>query len=135
IDSQAVPHLTDFGLAKFAEKDSTLTHTNAILGTPSFMAPEQARGDTKSVTTAADVYGLGAVLYACLTGEPPFAGGTSFETIRRVLDQDPRRPSALNQAVDVDLETICLKAIEKEIPRRYSSADALATDLERWQRG
>src|SRR5262249_7801377 len=78
------PHLTDFGLAKLLEKESTLTHTNAVMGTPAYMSPEQARGETKDVTTAADVYGLGAVLYETLTGSPPFAGGTSMETIRQV---------------------------------------------------
>ncbi len=135
IDQDGVPHLTDFGLAKIAEKDSTLTHTNAILGTPSYMAPEQARGDARNVTTAADIYGLGAVLYNCLTGEPPFAGGTSYETIRRVLEQEPRRPSALNSAVDLDLETICLKSLEKDPGRRYNSAEAFADDLQRWLRG
>lgn len=132
IDRQGVPYLTDFGLAKIAQKDSTLTYTNAILGTPSYMAPEQARGQTKDVTTAADVYGLGAVLYACLTGHPPFAGGTTFETIRQVLEQEARPPSEWNRAVDRDLETICLKALAKEAPRRYASAAALAQDLEHW---
>lgn len=134
LDARGVPHLTDFGLAKLIEKESTLTHTNAILGTPAYMSPEQARGQTKDVTTAADVYGLGTVLYEMLTGTPPFGGGTSMETIRHVLDQDPRRPSLLNPAVDPDLETICLKCLEKEPALRYGSAEAFAEDLERWSR-
>jgi WD40 repeat protein len=135
LDAQAEPHLTDFGLAKLVEKESTLTHTHAILGTPAYMAPEQARGGTKDVTTAADVYGLGAVLYESLTGSPPFGGGTSLETIRQVLEQEPRPPSIFNRAIDRDLETICLKCLEKEPSRRYSSAAGLAGDLERWLRG
>ncbi|MEW6160922.1 MAG: serine/threonine-protein kinase [Verrucomicrobiota bacterium] len=132
LDSARQPHLTDFGLAKLIEKESTITHTHAVLGTPAYMAPEQARGDTKNVTTAVDVYGLGAVLYETLTGSPPFAGGTSMETIRQVLELEPRRPSHLNPRIDRDLETICLKCLEKLPEHRYASADALVDDLERW---
>jgi WD40 repeat protein len=132
LDAAGEPHLTDFGLAKLVEKESTLTHTNAVLGTPAYMAPEQARGQAKEVTTAADVYGLGAVLYETLTGSPPFGGGTSLETIRQVLEEEPRPPSIFNKAVDRDLETICLKCLEKEPGRRYSSAAGLAADLDRW---
>lgn len=135
LDSKGRPHLTDFGIAKLAQKESTLTHTYALLGTPAYMSPEQARGDAKGVTTAADVYGLGAVLYEALTGVPPFGGGTSMETIRQVLDREPRLPSLWNRAVDRDLETICLKCLEKTPERRYRSADELANDLRRWLRG
>jgi WD40 repeat protein/serine/threonine protein kinase len=132
LDEQGEPHLTDFGLAKLVEKESTLTRTYAVLGTPAYMAPEQARGEAKEVTTSADVYGLGAVLYEALTGSPPFGGGTSLETIRQVLEQEPRRPSILNSSVDRDLETVCLKCLEKDPSRRYSSAAAFANDLDRW---
>ncbi len=135
IDQNGTPYLTDFGLAKFAERDSTLTQTNVILGTPSYMAPEQARGETRHVTTAADIYGLGAVLYACLTGHPPFAGGTTFETIRQVLEEEPRPPSEWNSAVDPDLQIICLKCLSKDPARRYRSAEHLAGDLEHWLNG
>jgi serine/threonine protein kinase/tetratricopeptide (TPR) repeat protein len=134
LDSAGEPHLTDFGLAKLLQQETTLTRTNAVMGTPAYMAPEQARGETKDVTTAADVYGLGAVLYETLTGSPPFAGGTSMETIRQVLEQEPRSPSLWNAEVDRDLETICLKCLEKDPSRRYGSAEVLAEDLDRWWR-
>src|SRR5262249_44307730 len=98
-------------------------------------SPEQARGNAQKVTTATDVYGLGAVFYEMLTGIQPFAGGTSLETVRQVLEEEPRRPSLTNERLDRDLETICLKCLEKEPDRRYGSAEALAEELERWIRG
>ena len=134
LDAKGEPHLTDFGLAKLVENDSTLTRTVAMLGTPSYMSPEQARGEAKQLTTAVDVYGLGAIFYELLTGQPPFAGGTTMETVRQVLDKDPRRPSVIRPGIDRDLETVCLKCLEKDPARRYSSAEAVAADLERWQR-
>jgi serine/threonine protein kinase len=95
LDCNGSPHLTDFGLAKLVEKESTLTHTHAVLGTPAYMSPEQARGDGGEVTTATDIYSLGAVLYDLITGSPPFSGGTSVETIRQVIDQEPQSAFAL----------------------------------------
>src|SRR6185312_12746902 len=132
LDQKGEPHLTDFGLARLVETESTVTRTQEILGTPSFMAPEQAVGNNEAVTNVADVYGLGAVLYHLLTGQPPFAGGTTYETIKLLLDTEPRPPRQLNPRIDRDLSTICLKCLEKDPTRRYSSALALAGDLERW---
>jgi len=132
LDQRGEPHLTDFGLARLVETESTVTHTLEILGTPSYMAPEQAAGGTIKVDKATDVYGLGAVLYQLLTGHPPFAGGTIYETIKLVLETEPRQPRLLNPKVDRDLSTICLKCLEKDPRRRYSSALALAEDLEHW---
>jgi WD40 repeat protein/predicted Ser/Thr protein kinase len=132
LDPSGEPHLTDFGLARLVEKESTVTRTIEVLGTPSYMAPEQAAGQTERLTTATDVYGLGAVLYQLLTAHPPFAGGTTYETIRQVLETEPRRPSLLNPSVGRDLETICLKCLQKESVKRYGSTEALADDLERF---
>jgi TolB-like protein/Tfp pilus assembly protein PilF/predicted Ser/Thr protein kinase len=132
LDAKGEPHLTDFGLARLVETESTVTRTLEVLGTPSYMAPEQAVGSKAQLTSATDVYGLGAVLYQLLTSHPPFAGGTTYETIRELLETEPRQPRVLNLKVDRDLSTICLKCLEKDPQRRYSSALALAEDLERW---
>src|SRR5439155_4906332 len=130
LDQKGEPLLTDFGLARLVETESTVTRTKEVLGTPSYMAPEQAAGNNTKLTSAADVYGLGAVLYQLLTGHPPFAGGTTYETIRLLLNTEPRKPRALNRTIDRDLSSICLKCLEKDPQRRYSSAVAFAEDLE-----
>jgi TolB-like protein/predicted Ser/Thr protein kinase len=134
LDRHGEPHLTDFGLARLIENQSTVTNSFDVLGTPSYMAPEQAAGRAKELTAAADVYSLGAVFYQVLTGEPPFAGGTTYETIRLVMETEPRNPRIRNPKIDVDLATICLKCLEKDPAKRYPSAGALADDLERWLR-
>jgi TolB-like protein/predicted Ser/Thr protein kinase/Flp pilus assembly protein TadD len=132
LDANGEPHLTDFGLARLVETESTMTRTLEVLGTPSYMAPEQAMGNNSAVSSATDVYGLGAVFYQLLTGQPPFAGGATYETIKLLLDTEPKQPRLLNPKIDRDLSTICLKCLEKDSKRRYSSALALAEDLERW---
>ena len=135
IGADGEPHLTDFGLARLVERESSMTGTMAeALGTPSYMAPEQAAGDAAKLTSATDVYGLGAVFYHLLTRRPPFVGATIYKTVRLVLDADPQHPRVLNPRIDRDLETICLKCLEKDPQRRYSSALGLAEDLERWLR-
>ncbi|HEX4666953.1 MAG TPA: protein kinase [Chthoniobacterales bacterium] len=132
LDQKGEPHLTDFGLARLVETESTVTRTMEVMGTPSYMAPEQAGGNNAAASRATDVYGLGAVLYQLLSGHPPFAGGTTYETIRLVLETEPRPPRHWNRKIDRDLSTICLKCLEKTPQRRYASALALAEDLERW---
>src|SRR5215471_8018927 len=132
LDQNGEPHLTDFGLARLVEAESTVTATLDVLGTPSYMSPEQAAGEHTKVSKATDVYGLGAVLYQLLTGQPPFAGGTTYETVKLLLDTEPRQPRLLNPKIDRDVSTICLKCLDKDPKRRYSSALALAEDLEHW---
>ncbi len=125
------PMLTDFGLAKFLEQRDELTHAGDVMGTPSYMSPEQAR-DSGKVTALADVYSLGAALYHVLTSRPPFQAANVAETIRQVFEEDPVPPRRLNPAIDRDLETICLKCLQKEPAKRYASALALADDLKRY---
>jgi serine/threonine protein kinase/tetratricopeptide (TPR) repeat protein len=132
LDANGEPHLTDFGLARLVETESTVTRTLEVIGTPSYMAPEQAMGNNAVVSSATDVYGLGAVLYQLLTGHPPFAGGTTYETIKLLLETEPRPLRLLNPRIDRDLSTISLKCLAKDPQRRYSSALAFAEDLERW---
>jgi Protein kinase domain len=135
IDSDGQPHVTDFGLAKRVEEDSELTRSGAILGTPAYMAPEQASGRRGAVTTATDVYGLGAILYVLLTGKAPFGGDSVIDTLEQVREQAPEPPRRRNLRVPRDLEVICLKCLEKDPRRRYASADALAEDLHRFLSG
>ena len=153
LDARRQPHVTDFGLAKRIETDSSMTTSGAIVGTPSYIAPEQAAG-AKVLTTAADVYSLGAIIYELLAGRPPFVGATVMATLQKVMSEEPVPPSMVRGSrrkeahvdsemdhsllamaatrVDRDLETICLKCLEKDPARRYGSAEALAEDLERW---
>jgi len=135
LDEKDEPQVTDFGLAKWIEGDPELTQSNALIGTPSYMAPEQTTKGRGQVSTATDVYGLGTILYALLAGRAPFTGTTLIETLDKVRTQYPEPPSRLNPQVPHDLEVICRKCLEKEPGRRYSSALALSEDLSRWLRG
>jgi serine/threonine-protein kinase len=128
--AEGTPKLTDFGLARKLD-EATRTQTGAVMGTPSYMAPEQARGE-KGVGPPADVYALGAVLYECLTGRPPFRAATSLDTLVQVRTEEPVPPRQLNAQVPADLETICLKCLRKEPAQRYESARALSDDLRRF---
>ncbi|HEV3339731.1 MAG TPA: serine/threonine-protein kinase, partial [Pirellulales bacterium] len=135
LGSDGTPKIADFGLARHFNAESSLTLSGARLGTPSYMAPEQARGELSAVGPASDIYSLGAILYELLTGRPPFRGETSTETTRQAISGDPVAPTLLNRQVPRDLETICLKCLHKEPQGRYTSAAALADDLNRFQRG
>jgi WD40 repeat protein len=134
LDKTGQPHLTDFGLAKCLDSNHSVTLSGVILGSPNYMSPEQAGGHFDRLTTAADVYSLGAIMYELLTGRPPFRADTPLETMRKVTEEAPLAPHLLYKFADRDLETICLKCMEKEPDRRYGSAEALAEDLERWLR-
>jgi tRNA A-37 threonylcarbamoyl transferase component Bud32 len=134
LDPDGTPYLTDFGLAKRMETDSGLTKTGAVVGTPSYMSPEQARAE-KQLTTATDVYSLGAILYQLLTGRPPFRAATATETIMQVLEKEPDHPRTLNPQADRDLAAVALQCLQKAPEARYESAAALADDLDRWLRG
>lgn len=134
LDRDGEPHLGDFGVALVTTSAEAITGTLGALGTPAYMAPEQARGGDGVLTTAVDVFGLGAVLYECLAARPPHCGSTHFEILRKVCEEDPVPPSILKPGVDPDLETVCLKCLEKEPERRYPAALSLAEELERWAR-
>src|SRR5262245_45101941 len=128
------PLVTDFGLAKKVEGESSITHTGAVLGTPSYMAPEQARADRR-LSTAADVYSLGAILYEILAGRPPFRAASVAETLAEVMTREPPHPRSIEPAADRDLSVVALKCLEKDPVRRYESAAAVADELERWLAG
>lgn len=140
IDNLGQPHITDFGLAKTiiatdAESQAEITQTGQIIGTPSYMAPEQAAAKHQLVSVASDVYSLGGILYACLSGRAPFVAESTLETLRRVIHEEPLPTRILNPRVPKDLETVCLKCLSKEPHHRYHTADALAADLRRYLEG
>src|SRR5262249_3896128 len=135
LTADGTPKIADFGMARRLEGGAGLTQSGVPMGTPSYMAPEQARGQTRDIGPAVDVYALGAILYELLTGRPPFRGETSAETVLQVLSQDPVPPARLNANVPRDLETVCLKCLHRDPLRRYPTAAALADDLQRFLRG
>ena len=136
IDAEGEPHLTDFGLAKILDDEAGgLTRSGSLLGSPHYMAPEQTDGSTSNVTMAADVYGLGAILYELMTGRPPFEGKSTVEVIRKVADREVERPRKIAPYLSKDLETICLKCLTKHPSGRYTSAQEVREELQRFQKG
>ena len=135
MDSDEAPCITDFGLAKQLHADSGMTATGQVMGTPSYMPPEQALGQTDKIGPLSDVYSLGAILYELLTGRPPFRAATAMETLAQVIDSDPVAPKQLNPLIDRDLETVCLKCLQKNPAERYVSARELEQELERYLNG
>src|SRR6516164_287567 len=135
LDQKGNPRVTDFGLAKRIQGDSGLTGSGQIMGTPSYMPPEQAGGKRGEVGPAADVYALGATLYSLITGRPPFQAATAMDTVLQVITEEPVPPRRLDASIPLDLETICLKCLEKEPHQRYASAAALGEDLGRYLAG
>ena len=135
VDTRGTPFVTDFGLAKRIDRQDRLTLTHAVIGTPSFMSPEQATGDQRSISLTSDVYSLGAILFYLLTGAPPFQGSSAAIVLRKVVEEDPPPPWELNPNCDRDLALVALKALNKESHQRYSNARDFAEDIERWLRG
>jgi eukaryotic-like serine/threonine-protein kinase len=136
IDAADEPHITDFGLAKrLGGGAASHTRSGAVMGTPSYMAPEQAQGRNREITPAVDIYSLGAILYESITGRPPFRAETPVDTISQLLENEPAPPTLLNANVDKDLETICLKCLQKDPRARYATAEDLALDLNRYLEG
>src|SRR5262245_58380891 len=133
--AECFPKITDFGLAKRLDDPSLRTASGDIVGTPSYMAPEQAAGGRGELGPATDVYALGAILYELITGRPPFKGATAVDTVVQLLHQEPVRPGSLRPELPQDLETICLHCLNKEPSRRYATAAELADDLFRYRRG
>lgn len=135
IDVPGVPHIADFGLARLLKYDGGVTHTRSVLGSPNYMAPEQAVSGATALTTSTDIYGLGAILYEVLTDHPPFQGDSPLETLRLVVEAEAQPPSQKRNGVDPDLETLCLKCLQKDPAHRFQSADELGDELERWLDG
>src|SRR5271165_6098558 len=135
IDAADQPRITDFGLAKLMKDDSRLTQSGVVMGSPSYMPPEQAAGRTGDIGPASDVYSLGAMLYELLTGQPPFRGATAMATLRDVMESEPAAPRRLKADIPPDLETICLKCLEKSPAARYPTARALSEELDRFLKG
>ncbi len=135
VDAGGRPHITDFGLARRLDSDATITGSGTIVGTPAYMPPEQASGQTRNITAVSDVYALGAILYELLTGQPPFRAASQLEIVRMVMETQPVRPRLLNPAVDVRIEAICLRCLAKEPAKRFQSAAELAGDLKRFLEG